>query len=476
MAHYRTHRHSSASSIRPLVVFLLIASFGILFAGCGGTEPSEIPKADSFTFTAEDLARMKEMMGQQPMIGGGSGSDLPYIVPLPEEAEPTEEIPVLDVRTQAKYAAVRSSGSEGGKDVYRVTNTFLNVRSAPKVTAQQTGRLEQGATVDVIEFTDAAWAKIKMTGDTEGYVSSRYISKVVAEDQLAAERKKYEGLYFVDFGFLNVRKAPDGDSDKIGELPGQTFVRPLSMDKVWARIPFGEGNGYVAAQYLSPFIPNFLVRQNAFTMPIIHYRLAEKGVLDRLPQHIAALQKEGYSFITVRTFAEALLEQQERDVRLPPKTVIIAISDVTSDSIKEVSDVLRVSGIPATLFVRTEEVGGSISQQNIQTLMANGFDLESSGHTGDDLRSLTNSQVELELAQSKKLLEDATKKQVYAIAYPVGGVNDRVSEKASDAGYLLGISAAMGTSFKRQDLLQMPNIVVQSSTTVDEVLTAVKGL
>lgn len=478
MAYYRTRRHSSVSqsTVRPFVVFLLVASFGILFAGCGGTETSEIPQSESFTFTAEDLARMKELMGQQPMIGGGSGSDLPYIVPLPEEADPAEEIPVLDVRTQAKYAAVRSGGSEEGKDTYRVTNQFLNVRSAPKVTAEQTGRLEQGSTADVIEFTDAAWAKIAMSGGTEGYVSSRYISKVITEDQLAAEKKKYEGLYFVDFGFLNVRKAPDGDSDKIGELPGQAFVRPLSMDDVWARIPFAEGNGYVSTQYLTPFLPNFLVRQNAFTMPIVHYRLAEKGVLDRLPQHIASLQKEGYIFTTVRRFAEDLLAQQERDVRIAPKTVIIAISDITSDTIKEVSDVLRVSGIPATLFIRTEEVGGSISEQNMLTLMANGFDLQSSGHTGDDLRSLTNSQVELELMQSKKLLEDVTKKEVYAIAYPVGGVNDRVAAKASEAGYLLGISASIGTSFKRQDLLQMPNIVVTASTTADEVLAAVKGL
>jgi len=461
--------------IRPLVAFLLVASFGILFAGCGGAETSEIPQADSFTFTAEDLARMKELVATPPpMMAGGSGAGLPYLVPLPQEEEPKEEIPVLDVRTQAQYTAIRS-GAESGKDLYRVTNEFLNVRAAPKITSEQLQRLEQGASVDVVEFENAAWAKIRLANAKEGYVSARYIGKVVAEADLAAEKKKFEGLYFVDFGFLNVRKEPDGDSEKIGELPGQTFVRPLSMDAVWARIPFGDSFGYVSVQYLSPFVPSFLVRQDAFTLPVLHYRLAQPEVLEGLPAHVAALQKEGYTFKTIRSFAEVLLQQQERDVRIAPKTVILAISDVTSDTLKAVSETVKSAGVPVTVFVRTEEVGGSISLQNVLSLQANGADIQSASHTGDDLRSLTNSQVELELSQSRKLLQDATKKTVYAVAYPIGGVNERVADKAEAAGYLLGISSAQGISFKRNNLLQMPSVVVKSSTTADEVLAAVKG-
>ena len=485
MNHYaaRRSRHNN-SYLRPLVAFLLIASVGILFAGCApkveqpaGGGPAHIPQADKFTFTAEDLARMKEMMQQQPMMGvpAESGSGLPYLVPMPpEEGSGAAQIPVLDVRTKAKFIAVRSSG-EQGKDVYRVTNAFVNVRSAPKITAAQVARFNQGDSVDVVEFVDAAWAKIKVAGGKDGYVSSRYISKIVSETELAAEKKKYDGLYFVDFGFVNVRKAADTASEKIGDLPGQAFVRPLSMDKVWARVPYQSSNGYVAVQYLSPFLPNFLVREDSFTLPVVQYRLEGKGVLDHLPQHIAKLQQEGYTFRTVRDFAELLLKQEERDVRITPKTVIIAIAGVTPENYKEVSDDLRSSGVPATLFFETKYIGKGIDQKQIQTLQANGMDIESGGHTGDDLRSLTNAQVQLELAQSRQLIEEATKKPVYAIAYPIGGVNDRVAGLAADAGYLMGLSTAQGITFKRGSLLQMPTIIVTASTGAEELLKEVQG-
>lgn len=484
MNHYaaRRSRHSN-QYFRPLVAFLLIASFGILFAGCAPKtpapsdgEPAGIPQADKFTFTAEDLAKMKQMMEQQPMMGvpADSGSGLPYLVPMPSEETGATVIPVLDVRTKAKFIAVRSAG-EQGKDTYRVTNPFVNVRSAPKITATQVAKFNQGDRVDVVEFVDAAWAKIRLADGKDGYVSSRYISKIVSEEELSAEKKKYDGLYFVDFGFVNVRKAADTNSDKIGDLPGQAFVRPLSMDKVWARIPYANGNGYVAVQYLTPFTPNFLVRQDTFTLPVIQYRLEEKDVLSHFPQQIAKLQQEGYVFKTVRDFAELLLNQEQRDVRIAPKTVIIALAGVTPDNFKEVSDDLRTSGVPVSLFLETKYIGAGIDLKQILTLQANGMDIESGGHTGDDLRSLTNSQVQLELGQSKQLIEEATKKTVYAVAYPIGGVNDRVTGLAADAGYLMGLSTSPGITFKRNTLLALPTIVVKASTSAEELLSQVQG-
>ncbi|MCA9371125.1 MAG: SH3 domain-containing protein, partial [Candidatus Peregrinibacteria bacterium] len=287
MAYYRSTRRTNT---QPLVVFLLVASFGILFAGCGGTEPAEIPQADEFSFTMEDISKVKELASD------GTGAFIPRLELAPEnEGEST--VPVIDVGSIAKFTAIRTGENEE-QDLYRVTNAFLNVRSAPNVTASQLGRLEQSDTVEVQEFVDAAWAKVVFEGQ-DGYVSSRYISKLVSEEQLSKEKKKYEGLYFVDFGFLNVRKEADANSDKIGELPGQSFIRPLTVDDVWARIPFKDGDGYVAVQYLTPFLPNFLVRQSQFALPVVHYRLVSEDIIDHMPQHIAALRENGYTLWTL---------------------------------------------------------------------------------------------------------------------------------------------------------------------------------
>ncbi|PIR53701.1 hypothetical protein COU75_04655 [Candidatus Peregrinibacteria bacterium CG10_big_fil_rev_8_21_14_0_10_42_8] len=466
MAYYRTTRRNN-STPRPFVAFLLVASFGILFAGCGGKEPVDIPQADEFTFTAEDLSRMKDL------ARNGTGAFIPRLELEAEPLDPTDTPPVLDIGTVRKFNAIRTSTSDA-KNTFRVTNAFLNVRSAPQVTANQIERLDQGDSVEVVEFVNAGWAKV-LVSDKEGYVASRYISKIVSEDQLQSEKKKYEGMYFVDFAFLNVRKEPDSGSEQIGELQSQTFVRPLSIDDVWARIPFGESDGYVARQYLSPFLPNFLVRQNSYSLPIVHYRLANEGVLDAMPGHIDALKKDGYTLWTMKDLYELLEKQEERDVRLNPKTVVIAVSDITKDNVREISDVLRASGVSATLFLQTSTLGSdSIDQKQVLTLLANGHDIQSNGHTGDDLRSLTNSQIELELGQSKKILEEMINRDVFAIAYPLGGVNDRIAKTAEEMGYLLGLSASQDRSFERTQFLRMPSLIVKSTTTNDDLLSMIK--
>ncbi len=468
MAYYRTTRRSP-SAPKPFVAFLLVASFGILFAGCGGKEPVDIPQADEFTFTAQDLARMKELASD------GSGAFIPRLELDVDENEFDDSTPpVLDVGTIRRFNAIRESSVED-HNTFRVTNAFLNVRSQPRVTAPQTDRLDQGDSVEVVEFVDAGWAKV-MIDEEVGYVASRYISKVVSEEQLQEEKKKYEGMYFVDFAFLNVRSEADSNSEKIGELPGQSFIRPLSVDEVWARIPFEDGDGYVAVQYLTPFLPNFLVRQNTYSLPIIHYRLANEGVLDVMPGHLATLKQEGYTLWTMQDMYDLLLRQEERDVRLNPNAVVIAVSDISPDNVKEASDVLRASGVSATLFVQTFDIGPEgIDEKQILTLLANGHDIQSNGHTGDDLRSLTNAQVELELGQSKKILEEATNREIFSIAYPLGGVNDRIASSAAEMGYLLGLSVSPDRQFERSQFLRMPSYVMKAVTTNEDLLSMVRG-
>ena len=58
-----TPRRSHTFNSGPIIAFLLIASFGILFAGCGRTNikgPEDVD-SEEFTFTEEDVARFREL-------------------------------------------------------------------------------------------------------------------------------------------------------------------------------------------------------------------------------------------------------------------------------------------------------------------------------------------------------------------------------------------------------------------------------
>lgn len=446
--------------------------------------PMEGPEAiQDDTFSAEDAARMQALSGET-QTGTGAVAEVPNTMSGTVQSAPMLDIaantggtilPTMDPALRSKYDAIRTVSKAVDGNVYRVTNEFLNVRSAASVTAGSVGRLLQGDLVTMVEFVNAGWAKIKMSNGVEGFVATRYVAKLTTEEKLKEEEKAFEGTYFVDYAFVNVRKSADVQSEKMGEIPGQAFVKPLSIDRDWARVNFEGKEGYVSMQFLTPFKPAFLVRQDTFVLPILQYNVEQPGMLEALVTHAAKLKESGAKIMTLRELSELVMTQEVRDVRLTPKSVIIAVTGITAENVRKVSDALYGPGIRAVLFIQTKNVGLSgISEKTLSTLVANGFDIQSAGHTGDDLRALTNAQLQLELSQSRQLLEELTKRSVLAIAYPQGGVNERVMQTAAAAGYLFGIGSAPDSTFARDQFLRIPSFMITGGMTADDVSRLVK--
>ncbi len=473
---YRRPVSRSPRSFHPLIPFLIVASFGILFVGCGGPEDVE----ETMVFTDDDEALYRELAdsasGTTTMTG--SGEDLPYIAPLDSgSGSASDDSVVLDLSMVDSYSAMRKGTAGNGS--YQVTNTFLNVRDKPSTGGANIAQYQFGQSVNVVEFLDSQWAKVKLADGKEGYVAHRYLAKATSEERLADEKKQFEGMYFVSFGFVNMRKSADQSSDKIGEIPGGKIIRPSQIQGGWAKVTYDGKEGFVSESYLAPFLPNFIVRQETYDLPVLHYRLTSDRtdeLLSMLSKQVAELRSQGYTFMTFTDLRDLLVRQQERDVRLDPKKVIVSVSGITPDNIKDVSSALNTAGINATLFIQTQHIGLSgITEKTLLTMMANGFDIQSGTHTGDDLRALTNAQAELELQQSRKLLEEYTHKTVFAVAYPQGGTNDRIAQIAADAGYLFGIGDDADRSFGRSQLLRVPALVIFPSMSTEEVLKFVKG-
>lgn len=468
-------RHRTLS-YRPLIAFLLLASFGILFAGCTPPQPLD----ESYTFTEEDVAQYRDL------AEGGSASGSAISAPYLEGMESGsgivtgsggEQVVQLDL-SQATANAVLREGPGTDQKRFQVTNAFLNLRDAPSARGVFLQRLNQGDPVDLVEFVDGEWAKVRLLDGTEGYVAHRYIGRVTSEERLAEEQKAYENLFVVNYGYVNMRSEPNQQSAKVGQIPGQTLLRPTAMENGWAAVSYEGTTGYVSAAYLAPIQPNFLVRQDTFTLPVLQYQLdgSTEDVLQSMRTHVAALKQSGFTFITLRDFHELLLEQQSRDMRLPDQRIVLTVSGVTPVNVSVLSDTLNALSIDATLFIATQNLGlTGITEKTIQTLQANGFDVESGTHTGDDLRALTNAQAELELKQSRSLLEQYTGRTVFAVAYPGGGTNDRIATLAANAGYLLGVTDGGNRTFTRADFLRIPALVVFPTMSSEEVVAFAKG-
>ncbi len=475
---YSTPSRSRKNNMGPFVAFMIVASFGILFVGCKG--PEAVDENQDFVFTQEN-ADQAHQLAQEASSGALTGTGTsPYLEPIDSGTGSTTDTAVLDLSMVPTYKSIREGQANGGKDVYHVTNEFLNLRDKPATTGANVVRLNYGDAVEVLSFVNAGWAQVKTPAGQTGYVATRYIAKMTSDEDLPAEKKKFEGQYYVTYGFVNVRKEANQKSEKIGEIPGQTIIKPTTMTKEWAGVTMADGKaGFVAMSYLAPFKPAFIVRQNKYTLPVLHYQLTkgqEADILKALVSHVALLKQQGKSFITFARFGDLLLQQQRQGTTIDSNYVIIAVTGITPDNVRAASDALNTAGINATLFIETHNIGLSgITQKTLLTLLANGFDIESATHTGDDLRALTNAQMDLELKESRKIIEDMTGKPVMAIAYPASGSNDRVMELASADGYLLGLGTGSNTTFTRDQLLNIPGIDIFPNMSADEVSTLVKA-
>ncbi len=481
MTRYRSPRRATQSSpARPLVAFMIIACFGILFAGCSAQVTTKESEKDDVVFTEEDVARFQELARTGTELDttgevdtGSSSSGQSSGGPTLLTNSSASSVQVLDMSMAKTYDSARSASAAQGTNVFRVTNPTLNVRAEPSANAALVASLRGGDSVSVVEITNGEWAKVTTSDGKTGFVSVQYISKVIDEAKRAEEEAAFANLYYVDFQFLNMRKEPNQGSEKIAEIPGLSFVKPLSIEGGWAKVEFGGKQGYVSTQYLTKFMVKFVSRQETYKIPILNYQLSQAGMGGTLVAHANRLVAEGYTLMSLRNVYDAVLAQEKDSTkRFEGKNVVIAVSDITGANVKQVSDLLYSNRIPATFFITTKNIGMSgITEKQMLTLKANGFDLQAAGHTGDDLRSLTNAQVTLEVQQSRKMIEDLSDKPVYAIAYPQGATNDRVMQAARDAGYLFGIAAGNTSTFSRSQFLQVPSFTVASSMTGDEVVT-----
>ena len=464
MIHIHSYRH-------------ITLCISVLLIGCSASNAGR--ENDEFAFTAEDIARFREWTSTVENDDGSTApfyeeekeqeEGVPFLKPLGPQMEPEDG--VVDLSLLDAYGVLRS-GTETQNDLYKVNNAFLNVRANPSITSESVARLVRGDPLQVIEFVDAAWARVLVSSlDREGYVAQRYIARIASDQNLQEEKEKFSGVYFVDFAFLNVRKEPDANSGKLGELAGQALVRPISMDDTWARVPFEGKEGYVAVQYLSPFLPAIVVRQDHYRLPILRFDLSDTEITDYLSTHIKRLQSEGMRFMTMRQLYDLLLQQEKQDVRLPPKSVILALTNGTTETVHAAANLLQKQGVLATFFPLLKDMGKSyITEQDVRMLLANGFDVQSGGWSGEDFRSLTNAQLSTEMLQSRHILEKFTNRMPVAIAYPSGGVNNRVANQAEDAGYLFGIGVASDMSFTREQLLRLPSILVQKTMSADSLM------
>jgi len=191
--------------------------------------------------------------------------------------------------------------------------------------------------------------------------------------------------------------------------------------------------------------------------------------LEAFESQLCYLHDAGYYSVSLEKWRLAI--QMKRP--LPGRAVILTFDDGYFDFITHAWPLLKRYGFSATIFLVTDEVGGSnrwghvfgeqvllLGWNEIRQLQREGVEFGSHSASHPYLTALSAQDIVREGARSRASLECELGVPVQTFAYPYGAEDGVVRHLIGASGYVLGLSRRQGHSCYDDPLLALPRIEV----------------
>jgi peptidoglycan/xylan/chitin deacetylase (PgdA/CDA1 family) len=160
--------------------------------------------------------------------------------------------------------------------------------------------------------------------------------------------------------------------------------------------------------------------------------------VEEFEDQMAALQRAGATVVPLEDVVAHLQDGKP----LPDKAIALTFDDGTLGEYDHAWPILKKYNYPATFFVHTAFVGVKSSKDHmtwdqLRELQATGL-IDIQPHTvnhPDDLRTMSDAEIQRELNDSKAVLEKEMGTKVRFFAYPNGNGDERVAKYLEAAGY-----------------------------------------
>jgi len=116
--------------------------------------------------------------------------------------------------------------------------------------------------------------------------------------------------------------------------------------------------------------------------------------------------------------------------------VALTIDDCNISDFNIVFPLLKQFGYTATFFLSTQNVGkNGVTWEQYRQIAVQGFDIGSHGISHRDLTLINYNEINIELEQSKNIIENNINKSISLFSLPFGMYNSKIKKMAYNIGY-----------------------------------------
>ncbi|EKD56144.1 MAG: polysaccharide deacetylase [uncultured bacterium] len=163
----------------------------------------------------------------------------------------------------------------------------------------------------------------------------------------------------------------------------------------------------------------------------------------------------------------------EKPFEVNYKPLIITFDDGYQDAYTNALPVLTKYNFTATFYIITNNIGkyNYLTWDQITQLKNNGMDIGSHTLSHPDLSKATNSRVENEITQSKKVLEEKIGVVITDFCYPSGKYGDKVIEALKKNNYTTATTTISGIyDSNKNNLFEIPRLRMTNQTNLNKIL------
>jgi peptidoglycan/xylan/chitin deacetylase (PgdA/CDA1 family) len=203
------------------------------------------------------------------------------------------------------------------------------------------------------------------------------------------------------------------------------------------------------------------------TNPSGRYQLS----LAKFQEQMAYLASNGFTTLSMDEYYSVMTLQTPA----PAKPIVLTFDDNTADFATHVVPVLQQYGFKATQFAVSGWVNnpGYLTSAQLQSLAAQGYDIQNHTQTHTDLSTMTYAGAYAEVNNADSFITSVTGKKPEFLAYPYGRTDATAQTALQDVGVKMAFTVAAGKTTPADNFLALNRLMIVSSETLSSFIKKV---